>query len=102
MSKQTAMQEMHDWLNEKWSDPGKLISCFEVMNKIEELLPKEKQQIVQAVDSVQLVQRYYYNDGTFGDDLIGKEVSAGSEREYFALSTTGEQYYKENYNNGTN
>ena len=45
MSKQTAMQEMHDWLNDKWSDPGKLISCHEVMVKIEELLPKEKEQI---------------------------------------------------------
>jgi hypothetical protein len=57
----------------------------------------EREQIIEAIDSVQLVQRYYYIDGTFGDDLLGKEVSAGSEREHFALSTTGEQYYKENY-----
>jgi hypothetical protein len=48
MKKQTAMQEMHDWLVDKWNDPGKLISCLEVMNKIEELLNKEKEQIKDA------------------------------------------------------
>jgi hypothetical protein len=48
MKKQTAMQEMKKWVSEKWSDPGQLISCLEVMNKIEELLPKEKEQIKDA------------------------------------------------------
>lgn len=48
MSRQTAMQEMHEWLADKWSDPGKLLSCNDVCMKIEELLPIEKRQIIDA------------------------------------------------------
>jgi hypothetical protein len=94
MSKQTAVEWLLNELELKikeieWSDYGAEIARAKEM---------EREQIVESVDSVQLVQRYYYKDGTFGDDLLGKEVSAGSEREYFALSTTGEQYYNETYN----
>lgn len=45
------MQEMNEWLNDRWSDPSKLISCIEVYDKIQELLPKEKQQIVDAAET---------------------------------------------------
>jgi hypothetical protein len=82
MSKQTAMQEMHDWLNDKWSDPSKLISCLEVMDKIEELLHKEKEQIVDA-------------HGVKHKKSIKQGVD-------FWESTNGEQYYNETYTNGTN
>jgi hypothetical protein len=81
MKKQTAMQEMHDWLNDKWSDPGKLISCLEVMDKIEELLPKEKEQIEAALN-------------------VGHCIANQDER-YKHIQTT-EQYYNETYANGTN
>jgi hypothetical protein len=44
MRRKTAMQELHSWLVDKWSDPSKMLSCHEVCLKIEELLPIEKQQ----------------------------------------------------------
>jgi hypothetical protein len=88
----TAVEFFFIELTKRGVPPHKeIVKCFEQAKEM------EREQIIEAVDSVQLVQRYYYNDGTFGDDLMGKEVSAGSEREYFALSTTGEQYYKEKY-----
>jgi len=42
----TAMQKLHDWAVDKWSDPGKMISLLEVVEKIEEFLPIEKDQII--------------------------------------------------------
>jgi hypothetical protein len=78
MSKQTAMKEMHNWLVDKWSDPSKLISCLEVMNKIEELLPKEKKQIENALN-------------------VGHSIANQDER-YKHIQTT-EQYYNETYGN---
>jgi hypothetical protein len=90
-----------EWLNaelERLTTRAGINMSWAMMNDLlQQAKEMEREQIIKAVDSVQLVQRYYYNDGTFGDDLMGKEASAGSEREYFALSTTGEQYYKENY-----
>jgi N-methylhydantoinase B/oxoprolinase/acetone carboxylase alpha subunit len=91
-----------EWLNaelERLTTRAGINMSWAMMDDLlQQAKEKEREQIIKAVDSVQLVQRYYYKDGTFGDDLMGKEVSAGSEREYYALSTTGEQYYNKNYN----
>jgi hypothetical protein len=81
MSKQTAMKEMHDWLVDKWSDPSKLISCLEVINKIEELLPKEKQQIIDFADK--------YAEYSYRESMNNRYISP----------TTAEQYYNETYGN---
>jgi hypothetical protein len=78
MSRQTAMQEMHEWLADKWSDPGKMLSCYDVCMKIEELLPIEKRQIIDA----------WVN----GNDNEPKETT-----EHFA-----EQYYNQTYKGGEN
>jgi hypothetical protein len=86
MNKQTAMQEMHDWLVDKWSDPSKLISCLEVMNKIEELLPKEKEQIKDA-----------YKQGYRDGEHDGKScVNNAKDISEFSNSET---YYNETYAN---
>jgi len=47
----TAMQQLHNWAVDKWSDPGKLISLLEVVEKVEEFLPIEKEQIINAYNS---------------------------------------------------
>lgn len=60
----------------------------------------EKEQIVKAIDSIQLVSRRYYKDGTdwkYWDDVLGWEVPTSDENEYFGLSITGEKYYKQTY-----
>jgi len=44
----TAMQELHEWAVDKWSDPSRLISLYEVVNKIGEMLEKEKNQLEKA------------------------------------------------------
>lgn len=97
MSKQTALHWLNAELERLTTRAGINMSWAMMDNLIKQAKEIEREQIIEAVDSIQLVQRYYYKDGTFGDDLMGKEVSAGSEREYFALSTTGEQYYNETY-----
>ena len=56
----------------------------------------EWEQIVNAVDSIEIVNRRYYKDGTFGDDKVGKEIQM-TGREYIGLSVTGELYYKQTY-----
>lgn len=32
-----ALEDLNQWILDKWSDPGKLISCMEVQQKIEDL-----------------------------------------------------------------
>jgi len=44
----TAMQELHEWAVDKWSDPSRLISLLEVVNKIGEMLEIEKIQLDKA------------------------------------------------------
>ena len=56
----------------------------------------EKEQLIKAVDSIELVNRRYYKDGTFGDDKAGKEIQM-TGREYIGLSTDGKAYYNETY-----
>ena len=52
-----------------------------------------KEEIISAVDSVELTNRYYYRSGGgFADDNAGKEIQL-TGREYIGLSATGEQYY---------
>jgi uncharacterized protein YchJ len=94
----TAVEWLNAELERLTTRAGINMSWVMMDDLLQQAKKMEREQIIEAVDSVQLVQRYYYIDGTFGDDLLGKEVSAGSEREYFALSTTGEQYYNKNYN----
>jgi len=71
----TAMQELHEWAVDKWSDPSRLISLYEVVNKIGEMLQKEKEQIVNA-----------YKEGC-SDSIL--DESTDEER--------AEQYYSETY-----
>ncbi len=59
----------------------------------------EKEQLIKAVDSIELVNRRYYKDGTFGDDKAGKEIQM-TGREYIGLSTDGKAYYNETYKGG--
>jgi len=54
----TALQQLDKWLIDKWSDPGKLISCLEVSDKIDALMDIEMTQIVTA-----------YNEGATNDIL---------------------------------
>ena len=61
----TAMQELHEWAVNKWSDPSRLISLYEVVNKIGEMLEKDKQHIITA-----------YKEGCSDrilDDILEKE-----------------------------
>ena len=73
----TAMQELHEWAVDKWSDPSRLISLYEVVNKIGEMLQKEKDQIVNA-----------YKEGC-SDSIL--DESTDEER--------AEEYYNETYTN---
>jgi DNA-binding NtrC family response regulator len=73
----TAMQELHEWAVDKWSDPSRLISLYEVVNKIGEMLQKEKEQIVNA-----------YKEGC-SDSIL--DESTDEER--------AEGYYGETYTN---
>jgi len=41
MKEKTPMQQLHQWAVDKWSDPSRLISLYEVVNKIEEMLENE-------------------------------------------------------------
>ena len=57
----------------------------------------EKEQIVKAVDAVQIVHRKYFENGWTGEDILGKEVPTTKDRTYFGLSKNGEQYYNETF-----
>ena len=56
----------------------------------------EREQIIKAVDSVELVNRHCYRDGTFGDDKVGKEIQL-TGKEHIVLSITGNKYYNETF-----
>ena len=57
----------------------------------------EKEQIVKAVDSVQIVCREYLENGWTREDILGKEVPTSEDKTYFGLSKTGKQYYNETF-----
>jgi hypothetical protein len=74
---QTAMQQLHNWAVDKWSDPGKLISLLEVVEKIEEILIIEKEQIMKD----------YHNGFSDGNKL-------NPTPKHFSPM----EYYEKNYN----
>ena len=67
----TAMQELHEWAVDKWSDPSRLISLYEVVNKIGEMLQKEKEQIVNA-----------YKEGC-SDSILDESTDAVRAQDYY-------------------
>lgn len=80
----TPMQELHDWLNDKWSDPGRMLSCYEFYLKIEELLPKEKQAIIDFhIDCV--------------EDGATKEGESVTEQDKVDIKIHAEQYFNEKF-----
>lgn len=83
-------------------DQYKIPTLFDIQMKVYELLEKERQQIEQAVDSVCIVSRRYYNGGGFGDDNLGKEITSpditNDGNDYFGLSITGKDYYNKTFN----
>jgi hypothetical protein len=91
MKKQTAVE----WLVEQFEQSHSYIN--EIFKEtIDQAKAMEKEQLIKAVDSIELVNRRYYKDGTFGDDKAGKEIQM-TGREYIGLSTDGKAYYNETY-----
>jgi hypothetical protein len=93
MAKKTAVE----WLQEGLETVLSHEQQMQVIGLFEQAKAMEREQIVEAVDSVELVNRRYYKDGTFGDDKAGKEVPCEEGREYIGLSTTGEKYFNKTY-----
>jgi len=99
---QTKQQTAVEWLADEISYnlfmwPNDTDWMFGLVEKAKQM---EKEQIVKAIDSIQLVSRRYYKDGTdwkYWDDVLGWEVPTSDENEYFGLSITGEKYYKQTY-----
>jgi hypothetical protein len=98
-TKQTAMQELIKEMeslktNKPYVNPqNALRDCLSLAYL---KIGMEKEQVIDAVDSIEIVNRRYYKDGTFGDDKVGKEIQV-TGREYIGLSVTGELYYSETY-----
>jgi hypothetical protein len=90
MSKQTAIQLLKENIDSEMKLGTKMVVNWDMY------LAMEKEQIVDAVDSIQIVNRMYYKDGTFLDDKAGQEIHMMG-REYIGLSTNGEAYYNETY-----
>ena len=88
------MKTAVEWLVEQlfWSDQMEGIE--RVVQQAKEM---EKEQIVKAVDAVQIVHRKYFENGWTGEDILGKEVPTTKDRTYFGLSKNGEQYYNETF-----
>ena len=87
------METSVEWLfKQLWDTPKDKLDWNILLKMAEE---KHKKEIVNAVNCIQIVNRYYYKNGEFGDDLLGKEITTGEERTYYGLSKTGEQYYNE-------
>lgn len=83
----TAMNELDEWLTNKWSDPAKLISCSEVSEKIDSLIEKEKEQIINT-----------YLKATYRQTKrINELIISGSSECDFDYISLAKQYYKETY-----
>jgi hypothetical protein len=100
------MKTAVEWYNEQLNLYGdmafnKEISLGQYHIKKQELLEqakeKERQFIVTAIDSVEIVNRFYYQNGEFDEELLGKEVPNSEFNTYFGLSKNGEQYYNETF-----
>ena len=95
------MKTAVEWLvNEFFTKNGMQVTkesnpaLFKVVEQAKEM---EKEQIVKAVDAVQIVHRKYFENGWTGEDILGKEVPTTKDRTYFGLSKNGEQYYNETF-----
>lgn len=73
---ETPLQKLDKWLNDRWSDPGKLIPCTHVSVQIEQMKDYERDFIRQLYDEA----KYHAQNGT--------------TEEY---EMTGTQYYDENF-----
>ena len=74
---QTAMQTLIEWGDKMMLEhPMKILSFAEAIDKVEELLAMEKQQIIDAYDEGYSIRDYYGNRSD---------------------NTTAEQYYNETY-----
>ena len=95
MSKQAAVDWLVKELNQK-IDFIPMKYWDEIRDIVKQAKAMEREQIEEAVDSVQLVNRRYYRDGTFADDEAGEEIQLIG-REYIGLSKKGKQYYEQTY-----
>jgi hypothetical protein len=102
MAHQTALTLLLDYYNDLVEKEGDKMTSYNVLQKVirkaAELKQIEKEHIIKAVDSIQLVNRYYYKNGEISEDLMGQEISTDEERTYIGLSTNGIKYYNETYN----
>ena len=76
MKKQTALQQFIEWGDKMIEErPNKILSFYEAIDKAEELLKVEKEQIEEA-----------YSEGKFD--------------QYYYTTKEAEQYYNETYHSG--
>ena len=87
------MKTAVEWLYEQM--PKKIQPHYK--RQLEQAKEMEREQIVKAVDAVQIVHRKYFENGWTGEDILGKEVPTTKDRTYFGLSKNGEQYYNETF-----
>jgi len=87
------MKTAVEFLLEKYKSQNTLLFAED----FEQAKEMEKEQIVKAVDAVQIVHRKYFENGWTGEDILGKEVPTTKDRTYFGLSKNGEQYYNETF-----
>lgn len=91
-------EKSHDlivkYLNDEISERDFLIMHH---NLYYEIKPLHRQEVIDAINSVELVNRYYYRNGKgYADDIAGKEIAL-TGREYIGLSITGEKYYHQKF-----
>lgn len=84
-----------EWFYEQL--PGHIRVSEKVLEILQQAKEKERQLIITAIDSVELVKRFYYKNGEFDEELLGKEVPDSEFNTYFGLSKNGEQYYNETF-----
>jgi hypothetical protein len=87
------MKTAVEFLLEKYKSQNTLLFAED----FEQAVAMEKEQIVKAVDAVQIVHRKYFENGWTGEDILGKEVPTTKDRTYFGLSKNGEQYYNQTF-----
>lgn len=66
MAQQTAMQELYQHFLDAWSSPGDCWNPGKVIDKVESMIKKEKEQIIQAFDIAcedeDRIGEEYYNE----------------------------------------
>lgn len=91
MAEKTAVDWLFEQIPAEWSSSK---SAFEAYQQAKQM---EKEQVKKAVDSVQLVNRYYHKNGEISENLMGREICTDEERTYIGLSTNGIKYYNETF-----